>query len=349
MKKKVIFIAIILLLIAISFVPKFLSFERTPFQKNWIAYQKQFIDTNRVLDSDNISSSAGQGFALLFAVFSNDRKQFQDMWAWTQQNMQREDHLFRQQYSPSEKGECDKKCISAQPNASNGDIIIAWALLAAENKWDRQIFLVEGLRVLDAIKAKLIRQQFGYQLILPSETGVELPDERIQINLSYWVFPALNLFTDVTGDPIWAEIYQSGTSIMKSARFGDWNLPADWMILSKDKASLQGAKSAEYGEHANRLPLYLMLAQDYQTDLIAPFMNFWSQNTIPVTVNLLTGEASEQTANSGMQAIKDVTEAKMNHSEADVISDVILPEITAETGYDSATFILLSQLPIVKK
>ena len=345
--KKIIFIGILLFLIAISFIPKFISFERTPFQKNWITYKAQFIDTNRVLDTENynISTSEGQGFALLFAVFSNDRKQFQDMWAWTQQNMQREDHLFRQQYSPLEKGQCDKKCISAQSNASNGDIIIVWALLAAENKWDRQIFLVEGLRVLDAIKAKLIRQQFGYQLLLPSETGFELPDDRVQINLSYWVFPALNLFTEVTGDPTWAEVYQSGTSLMTSARFGDWNLPSDWMILSEDKATLEGANSAEYGENANRLPLYLVLAQDYQTQLIAPFIDFWAQETLPATVDLLTGQRSETVANGGMKAIKTVTEAKMNNENA----DVTLPQITSETDLSSATFILLSQLPIVKR
>lgn len=346
--KKMIFIGIILSLIAISFIPKFISFERTPFQKNWIVYKEQFIDTNRILDADNISSSEGQGFALLFAVFSNDRKQFQDMWAWTKENMQREDRLFRQQVIPSQEGECDSQCVSAEPNASNGDIIIAWALLAAENKWDRQVFLVEGLRVLDAIKTKLIREQFGYQLILPSEKGVELPDDRIQINLSYWVFPALNLFTEVTGDPLWAEVYQSGTSLMQSARFGDLNLPADWMVLSKDNASLQDANSTEFGENANRLPLYLILAQDYQADLMVPFLDFWSQETVPATINLSTGEASEQSANGAMQAIKTVTEAKMKYEDTDAVSEVILPEVTAETDYDTATFILLSQLPIVK-
>ena len=346
--KKIIFIGIALFLIAISFLPKFISFERTSFQKNWITYKEQFIETNRALDTENnnISTSEGQGLALLFAVFSNDRKQFQDMWAWTQQNMQREDYLFRQHITPSEEGLCDKQCISAQSNASNGDILIAWALLAAENKWDRQIFLIEGLRVLDTIKSKLIRQQFGYQLILPSETGFELSGDRTQINLSYWVFPALNLFTETTGDPIWDEVYQSGISLMTSARFGHWNLPPDWMTLSKEgKASLQGAKSTVYGENANRLPLYLMLAQDYQTQLTAPFMNFWAQKNIPESVDLLTDQGSEKIANSGMQAIKTVTEAKMNNLD----EDIILPPITAETDYASATFILLSELPIVKK
>ena len=88
-----------------------------------------------------------------------------------------------------------------------------------------------------------------------------------------------------------------------------------------------------------------MLAQDYQTQLIAPFIDFWAQETLPATVNLLTGQRSGTVANAGMKAIKAVTEAKMNNENA----DVTLPQITPETDLSSATFILLSQLPIVKR
>ncbi|WP_413692625.1 glycosyl hydrolase family 8 [Psychromonas sp. KJ10-2] len=191
--KKIIFALIILFFIVISLLPQFLSFERTPYQKNWIAYKEQFIKNGQVIDQENnnLSTSEGQGFALLFAVFSNDRKQFEKVWAWTQQHMQRKDYLFRGEVDSSEQT-CDKTCISAKPNTSNGDLIIAWALFAAENKWDRQIYLVEGFRVLEAIKAKLIRKKFDYQVVLPSETGFELADGSVQVNLSYWVFLHLN-------------------------------------------------------------------------------------------------------------------------------------------------------------
>ena len=329
----------------ILLLPQFLSFERTPYQKNWITYKEQFITNGQVIDGEdnNSTNSEAQGFALLFAIFSNDRKQFEKIWAWTQQHMQREDYLFREQVSFSEQA-CDKACISAKPNASNGDIIIAWALLAAENKWDRQIYLVEGFRVLDAIKAKLIDKKFGFQLVLPTEQSVDVGNDPLQINLSYWVFPAFNVFTEVTGDPIWTEVYQSGISLMKWARFGYWGLPADWMMLSEDKITLVGANSSRYGENANRLPLYLMLAEDYQTELTAPFIDFWGQDNVPASVDLITDKASINTANSGMKAIQKATEANMNGE-----TEVIFPEINAETDYYSATFILLSQLAMIKQ
>jgi len=343
--KKIIFLLIILFFIVILLLPQFLSFERTPFQKNWIAYKEQFIESGQVLDKENnnLSSSEGQGFALLLAVFSNDRKKFEEIWAWTQQNMQREDYLFRGKVTAAEQGRCDKQCISDQDNASNGDIIIAWALFAAENKWDRQVYLVEGFRVLDAIKAKLIDQKFDYPLVLPSETGFELDDGRVQINLSYWVFPAFNLFSEVTGDPLWADLYQSGTSLMQSSQFGKWNLPADWSVISEGKVTLQDANSSKYGENANRLPLYLMLADEQQTQLVTPFIDFWAQDDIPASVDLLTNQPSEQLINSGMKAIKTATEAKVNNQ-----TETLFPEITAETDYYSATFILLSQLAMIK-
>jgi len=343
--KKIIFALILLFFIVISLLPQFLSFERTPYQKNWIAYKEQFITDGQVIDreNNNLSSSEGQGFALLFAVFSNDRKQFEKIWARTQQHMQRKDYLFRGQVDFSEKT-CDKACISSQPNASNGDIIIAWALFAAENKWDRQIYLVEGFRVLDAIKAKLIDKKYGYQLVLPTEKSIQSGDKPLQINLSYWVFPAFNLFADITGDPIWSEVYQSGVSLMKWARFGKWDLPADWMMLSEDKVTLEGAQSSTYGENANRLPLYLMLAKNYQTDLTAPYIAFWAQESVPASVDLLTDQVSTLTVNTGMQAIQKATEANLNGD-----SDVTFPEISAKTDYYSATFILLSQLAMLKQ
>jgi len=334
---------VILFLIAISFLPKFLSIERTPFQKNWITYKQQFIESGRVFSDENnhLPSSEGQGFALLFSVFSNDRETFQALWAWTQKNLQREDQLFKQHIN-SNNEECGDQCLAANDNASNGDIIIAWALLAAENKWDRQVYLVEGMRVLDAIKTKLLRQKFGYQLLLPSEAGFELPDGRVQLNLSYWIFPAFNLFTEVTADPVWDTLYQSGISLMESARFGQWHLPAEWMILSEDKTTLQEAVSAEYTENTNRLALYLMLAEDYQKKLIEPFMNFWTQETIPESINLLTDQVSQSTASAEVQVIKTFIEAKINNN-----IEMKIPEITEQTDYNTATIILLSQLPLI--
>ena len=318
--------------------------ELTPFQRSWTTYKSQFVDAGRVIDTGNqgISHSEGQGYGLLFAVFANDKKQFKKIWRWTQQTLQRDDQLFSWQYTPTKQRKCDDSCITDSNNATDGDILIAWALLEAHQKWGVQAYLDQALTILDPIKTKLIKDKFGYQLILPGEFGFEQPDGSIQINLSYWVFPALDLFSDITNDPIWTDVYQSGVDLMKVSRFGDWQLPPDWAIISDDGITLNGALSSDYGYNACRLPIYLMLAKDNNETLIGPFLSFWSQEKIPATVNLKNGELAEYTYNTGMQAIAKATQSVINTKAT------ALPEINDKTDYYSASLILLSQLALLK-
>ncbi|MGJ8582102.1 MAG: glycosyl hydrolase family 8 [Psychromonas sp.] len=335
---------VVLIVIAILAWSQWAEVELTPFQKSWTTYQTQFIDAGRVIDTGNknISHSEGQGYGLLFAVFADDKKQFQNIWQWTQQTLQRDDQLFSWQYTPAKQGNCDETCITDPNNATDGDILIAWALLAAHQKWGTQVYLNQAIKILDAVKTKLIQHKFGYQLILPGEVGFERSDGSIQINLSYWVFPALNVFTEVTNDPIWDEVYQSGLALMKTARFGKAQLPADWMIIAKDEITLSGALSPDYGYNACRLPIYLMLAEDKNTPLIQPFILFWGQDIVPATVNLENNQVAEYAYNSGMQAIATATQSILNDQQTP------LPEIQKDTDYYSASLILLSQLALIK-
>jgi len=335
---------VILIVITILAWNQWNEVELTPFQKNWATYKTQFIDAGRVIDTGNqdISHSEGQGYGLLFAVFADDKKQFKKIWKWTQQTLQRDDQLFSWQYTPSKNGKCDKACITDPNNATDGDILIAWALLEAHKKWGTQAYLKQANAILTPIKTKLVINSFGYQLILPGEIGFKQPNGSIQVNLSYWVFPALNLFSEVTNDPIWDELYQSGLTLMEIARFTDWQLPSDWAIISENGITLDGALSSDYGYNACRLPIYLMLAEDKNKTLIDPFIAFWSQEMVPATINLETGELAEYGYNSGMQAIAKATQSIVNRQAT------ALPEIDDTTDYYSASLILLSQLALLK-
>jgi len=335
---------VILIVITALALSQWTEAELTPFQKNWAIYKTQFIDAGRVIDTGNknISHSEGQGYGLLFAVYADDKKQFKKIWKWTQQTLQREDLLFSWQYTPSKNGKCDKTCITDPNNATDGDILIAWALLEAHKKWGTQAYLKQANAILKPIKTKLLREKFGYKLILPGEVGFEQTNGSIQINLSYWVFPAFNLFSEVTNDPVWDELYQSGLTLMKTVRFTDWQLPSDWAIISEDKISLDGALSSDYGYNACRLPIYLMLAEDKNKTLIDPFIVFWSQEMVPATINLVNGEVAEYSYNSGMQAIAKATQSIVNRQAT------TLPEIDDTTDYYSASLILLSQLALLK-
>ena len=56
----------------------------------WSFYRQTHIRDGRVisLDEQGVTTSEGQGYAMLRAVWSNDRDTFQSVWRWTQQHLQ---------------------------------------------------------------------------------------------------------------------------------------------------------------------------------------------------------------------------------------------------------------------
>lgn len=331
--------------IAITFLTQCSKVELTPFQQDWKIYKQYFLNSGRIIDTanQNISHSESQGYGMLFAVYADDSDQFNKIWGWTKNTLQRPDHLFSWKYVTSENGQCEKTCIPDPNNATDGDILIAWALYLAAEKWDNQNYYKQANTISEAIKSKLIRKKFGYYLLLPGEFGFESPDNRIQINLSYWVFPALQKFSEVSGDNLWENVYHSGIDLIQKMRLGKWNLPPDWAIISKDGIDLKGTVSQLYGYNACRIPIYLMLANQKEQSLISPFFTFWAQSRVPATVNLDNNSVSEYELSSGMKAISIATHTLVKNQP-----DPVLPKITKQTDYYSASLILLSQLALLK-
>lgn len=313
------------------------------FDKNWQQYKKRFIEDGRVVDTgnQNISHSEGQGYGLLFAVEADDEKGFEALWNWTQSTLQRSDKLFSWKYVPCERQ--DVSCITDPNNATDGDILIAWALLLAAQKWHNEEYTLASKSILSVIEQKLIKQADGYTLLLPGEYGFVNSDGSIQINLSYWVFPALVAFSEVTDNPVWSELYRSGRVLLEKARFGRWTLPSDWVILNDGEFSLAEALSAEYGYNAVRIPIYLVMADDQQTQLLAPFLAFWKQAEVPATVNLQDGSVAPYPYSEGMRAIAMATQSYTDNRSKEKLD---LPHVSADTDYYSASLILLALMSL---
>ncbi len=100
----------------------------------WQAYKQRFItSTGRVIDTANgqISHSEGQGYGMLLAVAANDRGTFDRLWNWTRANlMVRDDQLIAWRWTPGQRPP-----ITDMNNATDGDILIAWALAEAAELW----------------------------------------------------------------------------------------------------------------------------------------------------------------------------------------------------------------------
>lgn len=94
----------------------------------WSFYEQTYLSNGRVisLDENGIRTSEGQGYAMLRAVWPNDRLAFSSVWKWTKQNLKvRPDTLFAWQW----KG----KLLSTN-SATDADTGIALALILASRR-----------------------------------------------------------------------------------------------------------------------------------------------------------------------------------------------------------------------
>lgn len=276
------------------------SKQPSPAQKSWQTFKQEFISTEgRVIDNGNkgISHSEGQGYGLLFAVYFNDQKTFATLWDWSVTHLQtRNDYLFSWQYTPNQG-------VTDVNNASDGDILIAWALLQAAQRWHNSSYQQAANNILRDIRNKLIKNWQGHKIIMPAEQGFITQPGKLTINLSYWVFPALQEFARVDKSPLWQKLINSGLYLFNTAEFGQWQLPADWLQLD-DKTTLSSERPPVFGYEAIRIPLYLSWANLLPSEKRKQFLAYAqaSQNQLGYLspkANLLNNSFAEYPANAG--------------------------------------------------
>lgn len=277
--------------------------QPTPAQNSWHTFKQEFISTEgRVIDNGNegISHSEGQGYGLLLSVYFNDPKSFATLWAWSVTHLQtRNDHLFSWKYT-TKQGVTDKN------NASDGDILIAWALLQASQKWNNPDYQQAANNILRDIRNKLTTNWHGHKIIMPAEQGFISESNKLTINLSYWVFPALQEFARVDKSPLWQELINSGLYLFNTAKFGRWQLPSDWLQLG-NTITLSPDKPPVFGYEAIRIPLYLSWAKLLTPDKRENFTTYAHDsktqlNYLSPKVNLLNNSFTKYPASTGFSS-----------------------------------------------
>ncbi len=307
----------------------------------WDAYRDRFIQNGRVIDSyqGSISHSEGQGYGMLMAEAADDRDSFDQLWKWTQKVLQRKDGLFSWRYEHCPKQ--DASCITDTNNASDGDILIAWALLRAHRHWHDDSYYRHAYRIAGMIANKLLVHYQGRLLLLPGNTGFS-SGGKLTLNASYWVFPALESFSQEFSQPLWEKVIASGKWLLHQGRFGAHQLPADWVELENDTLRLSEKFPPRYSYDAVRIPLYQAWSEaGISATELAPYLRYWSQaKTPPAWVNLKDDKSSTFTWSTGMAAIA----AFVRHRTYSRSGALSLPRPTVDDGYYSWSLTLLCHI-----
>ncbi|MBB3233799.1 glycosyl hydrolase family 8 [Phyllobacterium endophyticum] len=261
---------------------------------DWQAYKSRFIDERgRVIDdaNGNISHSEGQGYGLLLSYLANNKADFDLIWSFTRTEfLLRDDGLAVWKWDPNSKPH-----VTDSNNASDGDILIAYALALAGSGWNRNDLAATARTMVGAIgKANVIEQQ-GRLLLLPAVTGFSERDREDGplVNLSYWIFEAFPKFASVDNTTDWTRLSKDGLSLIEAARGGQRSLPADWLSAKTTLRPAKGFKP-EFGYNALRIPLYMMRAGIADAGQLRPLRQGMSPDGTGVAiVDIPSGSVTE--------------------------------------------------------
>jgi endoglucanase len=313
-----------------------------PIEAEWAKYRERFVtEDGRVLDTGNkaVSHTEGQGWAMLFAEAADDRASFAKIWAWTRDNLQRRDNaLFSWRFDPAD----GKTPVADINDASDGDILIAWALTRAGNRWRDPEYRKVAQHILTDIRRRLLVSASGRLVLLPGAAGFKEKDGVTVLNPSYYVYPALKDFAKLQPSPQWQRLRRDGLALLAEARFGRWGLTPDWIDVDH-KGTVQPAAKfpARFGFDAIRIPLYLIWAGDATPERLASYLDFWNdfgKKPIPAWADVKDNSVAPYAGSTGFQAVIELVRA-FGQTEAPA-----LPMIGDKDDYYAASLTLLAAI-----
>ncbi len=244
----------------------------------WARYKAAFLQPDgRIIDDANggISHSEGQGYGMLLAVLADDRPAFDSLWLWTRSNlMKRPDGLI------SWRWEADKTPnITDANNASDGELLVAWALLEAADRWGVAEYRRSAVALVTALdKVAGARSAFG-RILLPGAVGfsaADRPDGPV-VNPSYWVFPAMERLKTAAPSIDWDGYRASGYTLLRNTRFGAAQLAPDWVTIAGGKAAPAEGFPPRFSYNAIRIPLYLAWTARPNREALQPYVQYSGQ------------------------------------------------------------------------
>lgn len=270
----------------------------------WNAWRTHFLaPEGRVVDTGNgdISHSEGQSYGLLLAYQAGERDTFTRIAEWTEANLARSDMaLYGWRWEPAARAMTDTN------NATDGDIVIAWALALAGERWNEPRWTERAREVRAAIRKHCVIARYNRQLLIPGLQGF-IEDAGVTLNPSYFVWPALDHFAKADGMATWGRVIRDSEDLLRLSRFGRHDLPCDWIRVTGTRSVAPAPdKPPRFGYDAIRVALWG--AQGNRTDLTAPIASYWrsclaQHRPIPAWIDVVSGQEAEYALSNGGAAI----------------------------------------------
>ena len=241
---------------------------------SWQNYKQQFINKDgRVIDHshDETTTSEGQSYAMLRAVWVDDKEIFDTVWNFTKNTLKRkENNLFGWKWGKQSNGTYGFSNGGGENSAPDGDIDIALSLIFASKKWSDKNYLDEAKKIIDDVWKYDTDTAAGKRYIIGGAWAKN--DKKLIINPSYFAPYALKIFAKIDKKNDWNSLVEPGYKLlMDSGQEGldkgrGVGLPPNWLAIDRQSGALQAPATngltTDYSYDALRVPW--RIAVDYQ-------------------------------------------------------------------------------------
>ena len=177
-------------------------------------------------DSRAVTTSEGQSYAMFFALVDNDRETFEDMLAWTENNLSGGD--ITKNFAAWLWGRDGSQwTILDTNNAVDSDMWIAYCLLEAGRLWDRPDYTEKAHAMLELLKTQVRDIENLGKVLLPGRIGFE-HDDQVKLNPSYYPLFLIKRFA--LEDKYWLDVFEGSARVLiRSAPAG---ISPDWATFT---------------------------------------------------------------------------------------------------------------------
>ena len=228
-----------------------------PLSESWTVYVERFIQSDgRVIDrsAGDISTSEGQSYAMLRAVWVDDQAAFDKAYLWGRNNLNaqiRKDHLWAWKWGRAQDGSWR---VLDKAFATDADQDVAFALITASKRWHNEQYLQDAREILADLWKEATLEVAGRRYLLAGDTLCN--GTSCRINPSYYAPYAYRVFAKFDTARDWEQLIQTSYFVLSTAStLTQTSLPPDWLVLDSrtGKLSLPDDKGSNFSYDAFRV------------------------------------------------------------------------------------------------
>lgn len=280
---------------------------------DWAQYKSRFLErSGRIVDNGNggISHSEGQGYGMLLAYLAGSPADFEQIWYFTKTELLlRDDGLAIWKWDPKATPR-----VTDTNNASDGDILIAYALALAGAAWHRMDYVEAAARIAQGVLAQNVIVSGGRTLLLPGAKGFRATDRNDGpvVNPSYWIFEALPVMRLLVPSDKWDRLAEDGIALLNALQIGPAKMPPEWASMQRQPKSASGF-DPQFSYNAIRIPLYLVRAGVEDPVLLGRLQSGMTNDRgIVSIIDLPSGRALEPLNDPGYQIVNHIVACVLN-------------------------------------